>query len=235
MANIFSDPNSRSTIIVGTSICALTGGLVGSSYAILKYIRPIRKPALAMAGSWGIAGLSFFVIRQVLLQKEYRKNSMYNIKPSQTKDIDEITSSSLSGVITGGLFGGLVAIFKLNLCILGGKKGCFAGMAFFGIIGYSIQKVYTKLYRHRQRIILENMGLKVIEEESPEYDTSSYAARISRISQINVLSVLPNWLPIKSLSHDEYIQILDVRQNEIIERLNQIEKELYWIEKNSTE
>ncbi|PVU90641.1 hypothetical protein BB559_001007 [Furculomyces boomerangus] len=229
MPNIFTDKESRNKIILGTLTCSAIGGSLGASYAILKYVRPIRKPAFAMAGSWGAIGLLFFVARQSLLFEQREKNVAYQIKPSQTKDSDELFSSTTAG----------------------GKKGIVFGMAMLGVVSYGTQKIYTSFYRYRQRFILKKLeinenttsennintdGSSESEDNSNmyvdvEYEPTSVGGKMRRFAEKGVLDKFPKWFPLKTLTHHEYVQILDVRKQEIIERLVEIDDELQNLEK----
>ncbi|OLY85725.1 hypothetical protein AYI68_g79 [Smittium mucronatum] len=183
MSNIFTDPDSRNNIIIGTVGSSFLGASFGGAYAVLKYIRPFRTPMLTMAGSWGLVGFTFF----------------------------------------------------------GGKKGVAFGMLAVGSLGYTTQKIYTYLYRYRQKLIIDELNLgtvpqqkitntdlmkKIELEDGYSYQPNSYAAKLRMYVEGGYLDKFPKWFPIRTITNDEYIKILDTREQEIMERLVIIDGDL---------
>ncbi|OMJ19595.1 hypothetical protein AYI70_g4641 [Smittium culicis] len=231
MSNIFTNPESRNTIILGTAATSTLGASIGGAYAVLKYVRPFRKPILTMAASWGLVGFTYFVFRQSLLFEQQQKSKAYNLKASQTMDSDTIFSSTTAGVLVGGLYGG----------ISGGKSGVVFGMLALGTIGYTSQKIYTSLYRYRQKLIIKELNLDpsqnqfkseeeihkdIGEMDGYNYQPNSLAAKLRRYVNDGFLNKFPKWFPVRTITNDEYIKILDVREQEIFERLIQIDEDL---------
>ncbi|PVV00517.1 hypothetical protein BB560_005098 [Smittium megazygosporum] len=216
MAEVFTEKGSRDLIIYGSLVCTVAGGVIGSSYAILTNFKPLRVPAIRMGFSWGLAGFTFLTLRQFILKGEHQKIAKYGLKPSQTKDSDELYSSCSSGIITGGIFGALS----------GTRFGALTGTAILGTTSYVLQKMYTKFNRYRQSIILDQMGIQQPKNNSEISGFSASSEKIFSKLQSEFYKKYFSWVPIKSLTHDEYMEILNIREEEILTRLHQIEKEL---------
>ncbi|KAI8148039.1 hypothetical protein BJV82DRAFT_594381 [Fennellomyces sp. T-0311] len=139
------------------------------------------------------------VVRETFANHQRSKNPQFGLKDSETRDRDDLVSSTLAGATTGGL---LSAVFR-------GPKGVLPGSVMFGIICAAGQTVYTMGNRWRQDAILD-------------------AASPSGLPQKSIWESfsLPTWVPIRMLSDQEYEEMLDTRLKTLEMEVKEIEQEL---------
>ncbi|KAJ1673791.1 hypothetical protein EV182_004551 [Spiromyces aspiralis] len=219
-------------------ILGVVGSILGLNIAILRNFRPAGKRALSMGSAWALYGLIFFTARQSLLLEQKAKNVEYNLKYSQTRDADELFSSTVAGIITGGFIGGITR----------GRRGMLSGMLLFGSASLMFQHLYTRLYRQRQQIILKSQddanrlpssedGSRIVDSQTAkqsgtgeEPEPTSWGGKLRRLLTTDPLSHLPNWFPIRKIPKDEYHQMLESKLVNIDQRLESIQHTLDYID-----
>ncbi|KAL0079895.1 hypothetical protein J3Q64DRAFT_1751672 [Phycomyces blakesleeanus] len=186
------------TVATGAGISAVTGATVGATVAVLTN-SPVRTFAISTGLNCGVFGATFFAVRESFLTYQRSKNPLYGLKDSQTRDVDDLVSSTMAGVTTGGL---LSAAYR-------GSRGVIPGSIMFGTFCAGTQLLYSAANRWRQDKILEKeSGNEVVAKSIWEYIK------------------MPSWSPIRQLSNDEYNEILDNQLKALEEEMRVIEKEL---------
>ncbi|KAI9018581.1 hypothetical protein CLU79DRAFT_295209 [Phycomyces nitens] len=182
------------TVVTGA---AISGATVGATMAVLTN-SPVRKFTILTGLNCGIVGATFFAVRETFLKYQRSKNPLYGLKDSQTRDIDELVSSTMAGVTTGGL---LSAIYR-------GHRAVIPGSVIFGAFFAGTQIIYSAANRWRQD--------KILEQESGNAETKNIWEYIK----------MPSWSPVRQLSSEEYNEILDNQLKVLEEEMRVIEKEL---------
>ncbi|KAJ1918810.1 hypothetical protein H4219_002349 [Mycoemilia scoparia] len=230
---VFSDKRSCKTILIGTGSAAATGATLGFSIAILKNLRPAGNRAFAMGLNWAICGFVFFTTRQTLLLEQKTKNIDYNLNDSQTRDVDELFSSTVAGVLTGSVIGGITR----------GRAGLFSGAVGLGATTFAGQYVYTKLYRRRQEIILSQNPPRTNDSDEvanlPQQKTpvndqeepKSLGGKLRTILTTDPLTYAPTWFPIRRIPRDEYRSMLEQQMCDVTQRLDSIEIAIQHVDK----
>ncbi|ORX70690.1 hypothetical protein DL89DRAFT_266860, partial [Linderina pennispora] len=235
MPNVLADRDSRNRIILGTLGLAVTGGVVGMNIAILRNLQPIARHATTMAMNWSLYGVLFFTSREIMLIEQKSKNEPLNLRFSQTRDSDELFSST----IAGGLTGGLLAL------ITRGRRSVPTGVALFAAISGTSQYCYTRLNRRRQEMILQSkhhngsestggsttaaaaekeVAVENVADEEADDESQSIIAKLRRALTTDPIERLPDWFPIRRIQSDEYRQMLMTRREEIKLELGHIRR-----------
>ncbi|KAG2221254.1 hypothetical protein INT45_012375 [Circinella minor] len=184
-------------VLTGTSLAVLGGATTGATVAILKNA-PIKQYTITTALNCGVFGATFFIVRETFANHQRSKNPRFGLKDSQTRDFDDLMSSTLAGATTGGL---LSAVYR-------GPKGVLSGAIMFGTICAAMQAVYTTGNRWRQETIL----IAPTSEEEQKSIWESFS--------------MPSWSPIRMISEDEYKELLDTRLKTLEAEVEEIEREL---------
>ncbi|KAI9263241.1 hypothetical protein BDA99DRAFT_559798 [Phascolomyces articulosus] len=184
------------TVISGTSMAVLAGATTGATVAILRNA-PVKQYTISTALNCGVFGATFFIVRETFANHQRSKNPRFGLKDSQTRDFDDLMSSTLAGATTGGL---LSAVYR-------GPRGVLPGALMFGTICAGMQVLYTTGNRWRQEAIL---GAPEVEEQKSIWDSFT----------------MPSWSPIRMISDDEYEEMLDTRLKTLEMEVKEIEREL---------
>ncbi|KAJ2427491.1 hypothetical protein IWW41_003835, partial [Coemansia sp. RSA 2522] len=121
----FGDPAARRRVLWGTLGLGGLGAAIGLNIAILKNLQPIARHTLTMSANWTIYGLFFLTTREMLLAEQYGKNRDLRLQVSQTRDADKMFSSTMAGMLTGGM---------LALVVRRTRRAAVSGALFFGAI-----------------------------------------------------------------------------------------------------
>ncbi|KAJ1747543.1 hypothetical protein GGH19_004556 [Coemansia sp. RSA 1807] len=203
----FGDPAARRRVLWGTLGLGGLGAAIGLNIAILKNLQPIARHTLTMSANWTIYGLFFLTTREMLLAEQYGKNRDLRLQVSQTRDADKMFSSTMAGMLTGGM---------LALVVRRTRRAAVSGALFFGAISAVGQLTYTALNHRRQQWIIRKMGYSTTAETEPKPDESmSLAARLRRAVSVDPITWLPAWFPVRRISSPEYRSILQARQEEL--------------------
>ncbi|KAG0165437.1 hypothetical protein DFQ28_009400 [Apophysomyces sp. BC1034] len=186
------------TVLLGTCLSATVGATTGTMLAVLKPA-PIGQYALSTGLNCGVFGATFLMVRETFLSYQRSKNPLYGLKDSQTRDLDDLVSSTMAGITTGGL---LSALYR-------GPRGVLPGSIMFGTITAGAQILYSAGNRWRQD--------KIVRREQNREDEES----VSFFDYIQV----PWWSPIRPLSNEEYEQLLDERLQVLEAEVEAIEQE----------
>ncbi|KAJ1839916.1 hypothetical protein LPJ70_004875 [Coemansia sp. RSA 2708] len=209
-----SDKQARNRVIWGTAGMGALGAAIGLNLAILKNLQPITRHTLTMSANWTIYGLFFMTTREMLLAEQRGKNDDLKLRLSQTRDADELFSSTVAGVLTGGM---------LSFVVRRTRAAAVSGALFFGAVSAAGQLSYTALNRRRQQWIIRKMGLETTaaEEEKPD-ESMSLAARIRRAVAVDPITLLPDWFPLRRISTDEYRSMLSARREELVFEMREL-------------
>ncbi|KAJ2826349.1 hypothetical protein IWW50_002402 [Coemansia erecta] len=203
----FGDPDARSRVLWGTLGLGSLGAAIGLNIAILKNLQPITRHTLTMSANWTIYGLFFLTTREMLLAEQYDKNKELRVHGSRTRYADELFSSSVSGMLTGGV---LAAVVRRT------KGAAVSGALFFGAVSAVGQVVYSALWQRRQQWIIRRMGYDTGEGESEADVSMSIAARLRRAVSVDPITWLPEWFPVRRISSPEYRSMLLARREELV-------------------
>ncbi|KAI8335298.1 hypothetical protein BC941DRAFT_429945 [Chlamydoabsidia padenii] len=190
-------------IFIGTGLSVLAGATTGATLAVLKN-GSVKAYATSTGVNCGVFGATFFIIRESFLSYQRKQNPVYGLKDSETRDIDDLVSSAMAGVTTGGL---LSAAFR-------GSRGVLPGCVLFGTICTGGQWIYSAANRWRQDTIVQSGLLDLPADQ--DIPTKSIWDAI----------VIPSWSPIRKLSNDEYNALLDAKLKTLEEDIQQIEREM---------
>ncbi|KAF7722307.1 hypothetical protein EC973_003458 [Apophysomyces ossiformis] len=177
---------------------AAAGATTGTVLAVLK-AAPVRQYAVSTGLNCGIFGGTFLMIRETFLTYQRSKNPLYGLKDSQTREIDDLISSTMAGITTGGL---LSALYR-------GPRGVLPGAIMFGSITAGAQILYSAGNRWRQDKILR------LEQQRDDEDHTSFFDYIR----------VPSWSPIRPISNEEYERLLDERLQILEAEVKALEKE----------
>ncbi|ORY96201.1 hypothetical protein BCR43DRAFT_524339 [Syncephalastrum racemosum] len=194
--------NVPETIVTGTCIAASTGATVGAATAILTNA-PIKQYAFATGFNCGAFAVTFLMVRETFAASQRKKNPLYGLKDSETRDFDDLMSSTLAGVTTGGL---LSAIAR-------GPRGVPSGAVIYGGVCAAGQAVYTAANKWRQDTILrkqreEETGIIANEPKKSFWDYFE----------------MPSWSPIRMISNTEYDDMLDTQLKNLEAEIEELEK-----------
>ncbi|KAI9476224.1 MAG: hypothetical protein EXX96DRAFT_576283 [Benjaminiella poitrasii] len=198
------------SIIVGSSLAALTGATTSATIAVLKNA-PAKQWAVSTGLNCGIFGATFFLVRETFITYQRQKNVQFGLKDSQTKDFDAMFSSMMAGATTGGL---LSAAYR-------GPKTVVSGAFMFGAICSALQLVYTTGQHWRQETILKSGQLDG-PSLSPNTNDEKSDSSGSLLKHIH----MPSWFPIHKLSEQEYNDLLDTKLNTLEAELAELEEKL---------
>ncbi|SAL94987.1 hypothetical protein [Absidia glauca] len=202
-------------IFTGTGLSVLAGATTGATLAVLKN-GSVKAYATSTGANCGVFGATFFIIRESFLSYQRKQNPMYGLKDSETRDIDDLVSSAMAGVTTGGL---LSAAFR-------GSKGVLPGCILFGTICTGGQLIYSAANRWRQDTIVQS-GLVDLPADQ-DIPTKNLAKSVWDAIEI------PSWSPIRKLSNDEYNALLDAKLKTLEDDIQQIEREMKRSAQDST-
>ncbi|CAI2175403.1 6869_t:CDS:2 [Funneliformis geosporum] len=198
------DKKSRDQILRGTFYSVGIGATTGSLVAYIKN-RPIINYTIFTGINCGIFGLTFFSIRDACLSFQKSKNPDYGLLDSQTRDIDYLISSTLSGGLTGGF---LSAIKR-------GPRATLSGFVLFSVICGAGQICYSSIYNYRQRLIIKSSNQDQLQ---PSNTSSQDASRDSNIQHekknlgfLDRLSAI-KWSPITKLSEEQYKELMKAKE-----------------------
>ncbi|KAI8370688.1 uncharacterized protein BYT42DRAFT_583356 [Radiomyces spectabilis] len=195
---------SLKSVLLGATVSGTAGAVTGATVAVLKNA-PVQQYTIATGINCGIFGATFFTVRETFLTYQRSKNPHFGLKDSQTRDIDDLISSTMAGVTTGGL---LSAVAR-------GPRGVIPGSIMFGMICAGLQVTYTAGNRWRQNKILTSGHLdgpvdKPVKEKKSLWDYIP----------------IPKWSPIRPISSEEYNELLDTKLKSLEEEIRTIEKEI---------
>ncbi|ORZ23201.1 hypothetical protein BCR42DRAFT_404232 [Absidia repens] len=190
-------------VFLGTGVSVLAGATTGATLAVLKN-KSVKAYAASTGINCGVFGATFFIIRESFLSYQRKQNPSYGLKDSETRDIDDLVSSAMAGVTTGGL---LSATFR-------GSRGVLPGCLLFGTICTGGQLLYSAANRWRQDTIINSGYMNLpADKDIPTKKLWDYIE-------------IPSWSPVRKLSNDEYNALLDSKLKTLEEEVKQIEREM---------
>ncbi|CAB4391818.1 hypothetical protein RhiirA5_411089 [Rhizophagus irregularis] len=209
-----SDKESRDQILRGTFYSAGVGATTGYLVAYIKN-KPRFHFTIFTGINCGIFGLTFFSIRDACLSFQKSKNPDYGLLNSQTREIDELISSTFSGGLTGGF------LSVLNR----GRGAALPGFIIFSTICGAGQICYSTIYNYRQTIILRSSNqdkkLSNTSQNIPDDNTkeTNIQNKKKKHSFLDWLAAI-KWSPVTKLSEEQYRELMKVKEE-------QLEKEKY--------
>ncbi|KAI9317860.1 hypothetical protein BX666DRAFT_2120621 [Dichotomocladium elegans] len=192
------------TALNGALVAAVAGGTIGATVGILRNA-PVKQYTLSTSLNCSFFTATFLIIRDTFSSHQRRKDSTFGLKDSQTRDREDLVSSTLAGATTGGL---LSAVYR-------GPRGVLPGAVMFGLLCGTLQAALTAGNRWRQDAILNrNVAVESIaSSEKPKMRISEYFH-------------MPSWVPIRMMTDDEFEHMLDTRLKTLEDELRDIELEI---------
>ncbi|CDH58928.1 predicted protein [Lichtheimia corymbifera JMRC:FSU:9682] len=194
--------HNRSAIKTVFTGSLIAGGTAGATAAILTNA-PVKQYALSTSLNCGMFSATFLIIRKTFVDYNHNKYGEHLPSLSKASQRSDIIDSTLAGATTGGL---LSAVYR-------GPKGVIPGAIIFGAICGVFQSVYTAGKQWRQNAIIKANSDRL----NPSPTTSK-----------NVLEEfsLPSWVPIRTISDEEYSELLDTRLKTLDDEMRDIEHKL---------
>ncbi|KAJ8656684.1 hypothetical protein O0I10_007531 [Lichtheimia ornata] len=194
--------HNRSAIKTVFTGSLIAGGTVGATAAVLTNA-PVKQYALSTSLNCGMFSATFLIIRKTFVDYNHSKYGEHLPSLSKASQRSDLINSTLAGATTGGL---LSAVYR-------GPKGVIPGAIIFGTICGVFQSMYSAGNQWRQNAIIKANSDRL----NPSPSTSK-----------NVFEEfsLPSWVPIRTISDEEYSELLDTRLKTLDDEMRDIEHKL---------
>ncbi|KDQ12249.1 hypothetical protein BOTBODRAFT_419197 [Botryobasidium botryosum FD-172 SS1] len=216
------DPSAPLTVVQGVlAVCAVSG----ACYGFLKRQSPALM-AMASTVNCGIAGLTFFGLREYIVSpvlvstlstQQYvrRRDQFAGLTPRAPITWGEIRSEKLiDTAIASGLAGGALNAWKR------GRVGLVPGIVTASLICTLIQYASNELSLARIKLVSKQQAQQV---QAPQVVPAPLLSRDpAPSSSQKIMDVLSHVAPIRRLSDEEYLQMMEKKKIEVDKRLHEV-------------